>query len=176
MVAHQVPPSKSAAADVAKDFVSGMQNALHDRRRVDELVTQFEYSGVVRVPAEGQEYVGQGAVKRFLTTLLVDNAVREARLDANGGIVVELNDGTGRPRELHLQPVSRGTVVAGITLISELHVSEESVHEGAAVAPLFSSAPASLDGLGDGPKWETFDGRVRQRIWQVCCMHAHSPA
>ena len=32
------------------------------------------------MPAEGQQYEGQGAVKRFLTTLLVDNTVCSAHL------------------------------------------------------------------------------------------------
>ena len=32
---------------------------------------------------------------------------------------------------------------------------------------MFASGPATFDGGYAGPKWETYDGRVRQRIWQV---------
>jgi len=104
-------------------------------------------------------------VKRFLTTLLVDNTVRSTHIDASGMVVVvALSDATGRPRELHLRPVSRGSVVAGTTLISELHVDE--LAADTPVAPLFATAPATVDGERTGPKWETYDGRVRQRIWQ----------
>jgi len=166
---HKASPLQDAAAPpthgVVDDFLTGVQRALDDRRRVDELVTQFEYSGVVSVPGEGQQYEGQGAVKRFLTTLLVDNTVRSTHIDASGMVVVvALSDATGRPRELHLRPVSRGSVVAGTTLISELHVDEPAADTP--VAPLFATAPATVDGERTGPKWETYDGRVRQRIWQ----------
>jgi len=166
---HKASPLQDAAAPpthgVVDDFLTGVQRALDDRRRVDELVTQFEYSGVVSVPGEGQQYEGQGAVKRFLTTLLVDNTVRSTHIDASGMVVVvALSDATGRPRELHLRPVSRGSVVAGTTLISELHVDE--LAADTPVAPLFATAPATVDGERTGPKWETYDGRVRQRIWQ----------
>jgi len=164
MVASQERSSIHELA-VAKELISAVHHALDDRRRIDELVTQFEYSGIVRVPGEGQEYVGQGAVKRFLTTLLVDNDVSEARLDASGAIVVALKDGTGRPRELQLQAETRGTVVAGTTLISELHVTEPAAHDSKRLTPLFATAPVAHGERG-GPKWETFDGRVRQRIWQ----------
>ena len=150
---------------VTEQLLAGINRALDDRRRIDELVTQFEYSGVVSVPGESQEYAGQGAVKRFLTTLLVDNSVRSATLDPSGAaILVSLADDTGRPRELQLLPVSKGAVVAGATLISQLNVHEET--KG---TPIFANAPASLDGERSGPKWETYDGRVRQRIWQVNC-------
>ena len=168
MVAHRVTEGALAGDSdfLAGDFLAGMQRALDDPRRVDELVTQFEYSGVVNVPAEGQEYKGQGAVKRFLTTLIVDNSVSDARLDDRGTVVVSLSDDTGVPRTLHLEPVTRGAVVAGTTLISELHVKEIPVAGSVVpVAPIFSNVPSAAD-AEDGPKWETFDGRVRQRIWQ----------
>lgn len=164
----QMVANQAAEGTVSVDFLAGVRRALDDRRRIDELVTQFEYSGVVRVPAEGQEYMGQGAVKRFLTTLLVDNQVRDARVDDSGTVIVSLSDDTGKPRTLLLEPVSRGAVVAGTTLISELHVKEEPVAGGLPVAPIFSNAPSALED-DRGPKWETFDGRVRQRIWQVDC-------
>ena len=139
-----------------------MQRALQDRRRVDELVTNFEYGGVVSVPAEGQTYEGQGAVKRFLTTLLVDHEVREVALaesEGSGQLRVALNDAVGVPRDLLLHPKADGTH----GLISSLSVRESSAPPNA--APLFGSASGEVGKLS-GPKWETYDGRVRQRIWQ----------
>jgi hypothetical protein len=165
-MAHHAPPHLL----LAEKLLAGMQRALEDRRRVDELVAHFEYAGVVTVPAEGQQYEGQGAVKRFLTTLLVDNTVCSAHVDATGAVVASLSDGTGRPRELHLRPASRGTVVTDATLISDLTVHEElcdKITLGGNNAPMFASGPATFDGGYAGPKWETYDGRVRQRIWQV---------
>ena len=66
-------------------------------------------------------------------------------------------------------------VVAGTTLISTLsvqettHTDDPEAAEAALLTPLFGGAgatAASLAGEEDGPKWETYDGRVRQRIWQ----------
>jgi len=96
--------------------------------------------------------------------------VRDVKLGGSGdSVVVSLSDQAGRPRELHLSPVTRGVVVAGATLINELTVREAPAEElHTSLAPIFSAAPSknSLTGERVGPKWETFDGRVRQRIWQ----------
>ena len=59
----------------------GLVRAVEDRRRVDELITDFEYDGVLAVPAEGARQ-GQGAVKRLLTAFLADNKVNEVDIDA----------------------------------------------------------------------------------------------
>ena len=66
------------AADTATDtpahvtrLVDALSRAVSDRRRVDELVTLFEYDGLVE--AAGQRYSGQGAVKRFFSSLLLEN-------------------------------------------------------------------------------------------------------
>lgn len=173
------PASPSSTPSVADQLRVGMERALHDRRRVDELVTNFEYSGMVEVPGEAMSYEGQGAVKRFLTTLLVDNEVHSVQIheEASSSVVVSLDDQSGAPRELTLHVHSEGAIVAGTTLISALTV-EETTHAKPAASgdglparrmPLFghSGATAASDGSQeDGPKWETYDGRVRQRIWQ----------
>jgi len=64
-----------------------------------------------------------------------------------------LNGDTGRHELLLLANFRNG-------LVHELHVEE--LHAGASslLAPIATSAH------GGGPKWETFDGRVRQKIWQ----------
>jgi len=158
--------NQKAAPTAVHQLHKAMERALDDRRRIDELVTNFEYSGVVAVPFEGQHYEGQGAVKRFLTQLLVDNQVRDISLCSEStAIVVSLSDSLGRDRELYLHPESNGAVIAGTTLISELTVAEPA-HGAAASSkmPLFGGKQDISE--TSGPKWETYDGRVRQRIWQ----------
>jgi 3-dehydroquinate synthase len=172
-LAPTAPATTSAHVAVADQLLVDIERALDDRRRIDELVAHFEYSGAVQVPAEGQQFEGQGAVKRFLTTLLHDLEIRDVRLDhhskSGSAIVISLSDSKDQPRELHLHPASHGTVVAGATLISELIVKEVPPgHETTLpedLIPLFGG-PVATSSDGDGPKWETYDGRVRQRIWQ----------
>jgi len=79
-------------------------------------------------------------------------------------VVVSLDDSSGHLRELHLHPESRGVKVAGVTLISQLTVREP--NSEVAPIPLFGGATITHGIQADGPKWETYDGRVRQRIWQ----------
>lgn len=157
-----------ASSPLTLQLLEDVERALTDVRRIDELVARFEYSGSVEIPGESQSFQGQGAVKRFLTALLHDHEVGYARLehDASGGAVaISLSDSTGRPRTLRLHPVTRGIKVAGATLISELTVQEHGDAE--TLVPLFGG-PVALHGTdAAGPKWETYDGRVRQRIWQV---------
>ena len=57
-------------AHVAR-LIEALSLAVSDRRRVDELVTLFEYDGLVE--AAGERYSGQGAVKRFFSSLLLEN-------------------------------------------------------------------------------------------------------
>jgi len=155
-----------ASSPLTLQLLEDVERALTDVRRIDELVARFEYSGSVEIPGESQSFQGQGAVKRFLTALLHDHEVGYARLehDASGGAVaISLSDSTGRPRTLRLHPVTRGIKVAGATLISELTVQEHGDAE--TLVPLFGG-PVALHGTDAGPKWETYDGRVRQRIWQ----------
>ena len=53
----------STSTEHATALINALELAVADRRRVDELVTLFEYNA--KVEAAGAEYVGQGAVKRF---------------------------------------------------------------------------------------------------------------
>jgi hypothetical protein len=62
-----VPKHEEASSSAPLDLVAALKLAVHDRRRVDELVTCFDYSASVE--AHGQHYVGQGAVKRFFHAL-----------------------------------------------------------------------------------------------------------
>ena len=144
-------------------LVDALSRAVSDRRRVDELVTLFEYDGVVE--AAGERYSGQGAVKRFFSSLLLENgftsmevltepsskgpddaALRLGLTSATGTdeVALLLKFSKGLVRECHLQAAEGACSPAGCLLPSALEPSEN----------------------GGGPKWETFDGRVRQKIWQ----------
>ena len=62
-------------------FTAATDAALSDKRQIDELVTLFAYACRARLKPDGGVVVGQGAVKRFLTDLLVadyPNGVRRA--------------------------------------------------------------------------------------------------
>mmetsp|Transcript_17659 Transcript_17659/g.55768 ORF Transcript_17659/g.55768 Transcript_17659/m.55768 type:complete len:580 (-) Transcript_17659:377-2116(-) len=160
-----VPKHDKPSSSAPLELVAALKLAVDDRRRVDELVTCFDYSGSVEV--DGRQYVGQGAVKRFFHALFLDANVHDLTLlggdeasMAKGDLYLLLETGAG-PRQLLLRPVFTGGLVASLSL------RETVVPPGA--APLFSpalqSAPDSSTGP-DGPAWETFDGRVRQRIWR----------
>jgi len=144
-------------------LVDALSRAVSDRRRVDELVTLFEYDGLVE--AAGERYSGQGAVKRFFSSLLLENgftsmevlgepsskgpddaALRLGLTSATGTdeVALLLTFSKGLVRECHLQAAEGACSPAGCLLPSALEPSEN----------------------GGGPKWETFDGRVRQKIWQ----------
>ena len=149
-------------AHVAR-LIEALSLAVSDRRRVDELVTLFEYDGLVE--AAGERYSGQGAVKRFFSSLLLENgftsmdvlaepssngaddaALRLGLTSATGTdeVALRLKFSNGMVSECHLQAAEGACSPAGCLLPSASEPSEK----------------------GGGPKWETFDGRVRQKIWQ----------
>ena len=163
------PTGGQPSLALASILHAGLVRAVDDRRRIDELVTYFDYNGVLAMPAEGQHVEGQGAVKRLLTALLMDNEVQSVDLDGDAAsVVLTLHDSADQPRALRLRPSSQ----AGGALSSK--IGEVLVHEETDAPPTDAAeAPALLFGGGvaskpsAGPKWETFDGRVRQRIWQT---------
>jgi len=159
---HHVPSASSFTAPQAVALVEALRRAIADRRRVDELVTLFDYDG--RVEVEGQHFAGQGAVKRFFSEMLLDcqftgldmqsySAAGDAA-DLDASIRLVLSSDVGR-RELQLQVRFHGSQV------SVLHVQQLVVPHDA--PPIIRDAMSSS---GQGPKWETYDGRVRQKIWQ----------
>jgi hypothetical protein len=108
-------------------------------------------------------------VKRWLAGFLLDagfTALERAQPVGGGGLRVTLGTAGGAARTLDLQL----RVCDG--LVQDLHVEEALVPAG--LAPLFVPAPASAaaEPSAGGPKWETFDGRVRQRIWRRESMFA----
>ena len=151
------------ATEHATRLVDALKCAVADSRRVDELVTLFEYNG--KVEAAGAEYVGQGAVKRFFSTVLAGaELTRLELLDA------PTSDGAG-DTVVHLALTSEAgqhevALVANFEsgLVRELQLQE--VRAPAGAAPLLAPPSLTASGGADGPKWETFDGRVRQKIWQ----------
>lgn len=158
-------------AAVAQPFFEGLKDALVDRRRIDELVALFEYSGVVSVLDDGQlRFEGQGAVKRFMLKLFDDHTVTDVHMTQEGVIKVSITDSMGSTRVLSMDAFSRGAVIAGKKLIHELtvhDVTQEVPSSCNTRTSLFGAVAHAIDGCeSEGPKWETYDGRVHQRIWQ----------
>ena len=60
-------------------FTAATDAALSDKRQIDELVTLFAYACRARLKPDGGVVVGQGAVKRFLTDILVADYPNGAR-------------------------------------------------------------------------------------------------
>ena len=153
----------SSSTESATALINALELAVADRRRVDELVTLFEYNA--KVEAAGAEYVGQGAVKRFFSTMLMDGELTGLELldapTSHGArdtvMNVALTSEAGQHEVALVADFANG-------LVRELHVQEVRAPEGA--APLLAPATLSSNPGRDGPKWETFDGRVRQKIWQ----------
>ena len=73
-----VPERGETSSSTALDLISAIKLAVEDRRRVDELVTLFDYSGTIDV--NGQHYAGQGAVKRFFSAFLLDGRFTDVTL------------------------------------------------------------------------------------------------
>lgn len=165
------PPGAGQPQLLAGILRAGLQRAADDRRRVDELVTHFEYDGAVDVPAEGRRASGQGEVKRLLTALFADNEVGTIEVDSDGAsVLLSLRDSTDRRRTLRLLATGRGGASRGGGARHGPKIAEVVVHElldgpAARAESVFGGGGAVVSEELLRPKWETFDGRVRQRIW-----------
>ena len=135
-------------------------------------VTHFEYNGKVVVTG-GEQFVGQGAVKRFFYSMLQEGGFTglelldvpqllfedissevEGKDEAGTTLRVALISEAGA-HELDLQvQFSNG-------LIRECHLRQNSQHQG--LLPLLGGGVDTSQGVAgddaDGPDWETFDGR-----------------
>ena len=154
---------------------SGLQRAIGDRRRIDELVTDFEYDGSIAMPAEGKHAQGQGEVKRLLTALFMYNEIQRVDIGADGeSVVMSLLDSAECPRELHMRvsaspPPPHGGRPRQGAKISALHVDETTETPPDGGKSLFGVDGAVVNaesGDVERPRWETYDGRIRQRIWE----------
>ncbi|EOD39654.1 hypothetical protein EMIHUDRAFT_448909 [Emiliania huxleyi CCMP1516] len=165
------PPGAGQPQLLAGILRAGLQRAADDRRRVDELVTHFEYDGAVDVPAEGRRASGQGEVKRLLTALFADNEVGTIEVDSDGAsVLLSLRDSTDRRRTLRLLATGRGGASRGGGARHGPKIAEVVVHElldgpAARAESVFGGGGAVVSEELLRPKWETFDGRVRQQIW-----------
>jgi 3-dehydroquinate synthase len=169
-------PLKAATLDPATSlepknrlqvFADTCAAAVADKRRIDEAVALFDYTATLRYDhsAKGSDYAGQGAVKRGLGRLLHSPEVESWRWAD-----VVTDDQSARCRLTAIHSDGKGC--------AHLDVAATFVEEGAIgdlhVVPLDDESRVFLDtvimgaelGLDGGPKWETFDGRVRQQIWQ----------
>lgn len=133
-----VPPQRSGRLESLRDDLT---SAIADKRLVDEVVGRFAYSGTLRVGE--REYAGQGAVKRGLAKLL--GSVKSVSVDDS---------------KVMLNPVDEGEPAELLLSFSD----EDSSIKSAAVVLVSQDEARSEESFG--PKWETDDGRVVQKIWQ----------
>ena len=165
-------PAADPGADEAslfEGFVGDCEAAVGDKRLIDEVVARFAYSGALQFEHETTtRYDGQGAVKRGLSRLFFEGDA--ARFDWAG---VRTHAGEDRTVSARLTATAESGAVA-----AELDVAA-AFDDAGGVASLFVSpldAPSrawlarTVEGVqvgqDGGPKWETYDGRVRQQIWQ----------
>jgi len=154
-------------ADKLAAFADVCRGTAADKRLVDEAVAMMAYSGSLVVEHEdSQTWSGQGAVKRGLDRVLLSQdaagwtwgqAVSFGNSEASCGLVADRADGQGLAK---LEVTAAFDAAGGIERLQ--------------IAPRDPDSRLWLQGVVDGskvneaggPKWETFDGRVRQRIWQ----------
>jgi len=142
---------------LAIDWQEAVKTAIYDdKRRIDEVVGLFVYAAEIQ--ADGRHYKGQGSIKRYLTDLLL----RDSNVHVDFGDLAANQAKVAFP--LHLTSDQRT-----LDLDLELHF------EGPQVLTMIvrtrthaetTAAVASLGASPNGPKWETDDGRVVQKIWQ----------
>mmetsp|Transcript_106134 Transcript_106134/g.204283 ORF Transcript_106134/g.204283 Transcript_106134/m.204283 type:complete len:664 (+) Transcript_106134:86-2077(+) len=141
---------------------------LQDKRLIDELVVLFDYSGEFANPGSSQGHVtGQGNVKRALLSWLgLDDR-------PDGAAVAKWSLSTGR-LTLELASATDGSLVPDfIPCEIELQVNQNTgliksmlIHNTGREHIVDLRPKHDTEADSDGPKWETFDGRVRQKIWQ----------
>jgi len=127
-----------------------------DKRRIDEVVGLFVYAGEVQ--AAGKQYHGQGSIKRYLTDLLL----REDNVHVSFGELTVNKAQVDFP--LRLTSDQRT-----LDLDLELHFEGPQVKSMLVHTRKELEAASQVSDLGaspNGPKWETDDGRVVQKIWQ----------
>jgi len=149
--------SKNEMHSAAIDFKTGIEGTLTDKRRVDEMIGLFTYTGSVRT--NSRDYEGQGQVKRYFTDLLL----RDDNVKVQYGDVIVSQTASGE----HV-------AVLPLTVESDERTSElefDLKFDGPLIDEMIvhskSSALKSLEKSAEGPKWETDDGRVVQKIWQA---------
>ncbi|KAJ8598222.1 hypothetical protein CTAYLR_005531 [Chrysophaeum taylorii] len=131
-----------AVSEELEALRSSMEVALEDKRRVDEIVGKFSYSGSLFVGE--REFKGQGAVKRGLSKLLFEEPCVGVRV-VEERLVVDKASGAVDV-EVELDEAGAVTSMWTGAVVEEEEEEEELKKEG--------------------PKWETDDGRVVQKIWQ----------
>jgi len=172
----------------APEVRRSLEAALVDKRRVDEVVGQFAYSGCLVVG--GREYSGQGAVKRGLCRLLYDHegfARGTAEVDGDDALHLTVVGGSEVAFRLKLkrddddflesvvaEPANEAAMrwLEAPLLLQGEEEEEEQQQREALSAGDAAGGDDDVDIVPEEkkrrkrPKWETDDGRVRQKIWQ----------
>ena len=133
-------------------FRNALHRALHDKRFVDELVALFEYNSKLKFQNSDLTCHGQGQIKRFFANdLLHDVDPADASLKLND----DQKSLTLLPGKNQAQIILEPEFAQNSGLVTQVIIQG---HDHGRTAKLAKHA--------SGPLWETYDGRVRQRIWQ----------
>ena len=160
------PITQLQPKDHLQAFADTCDDAIKDKRRIDEAVALFDYTATLRYDnSKPADYAGQGAVKRGLGRLLHTEEAESWRW----AHVVNDEDGA-RARLTATRADGKGDAHLDL----EASLLDDGAISALNVIPVDQASKKWLDlviegrqpGAKDGPKWETFDGRVRQQIWQ----------
>lgn len=167
-----VPPEQT---QLVSRFKQAWHGALTDKRTIDELVACFQYAGQLTV--DGRPFEGQGAVKRGLSDLLHLGDRQNRATSASFAPSAKFLDSGAVEVQVSLDTAvgdAAGTTKLALRLLPDAACAEITRLE---VSTLEAPTPAAAEAEATAttstgvmtrvrPKWETFDGRVRQRIWQ----------
>lgn len=145
-------PDEERTEHLSRVWCDAVATALQDKRRIDEVVGLFKYTGEVHT--DNKAYSGQGQVKRFLTDLLL----REETKASFEGLCVTSPGRSSMDLHVSRKDGSEATMV--------LHMEWQNDQVSSLVVHTLKSNTQTLPKQLDGPKWETDDGRVVQKIWQ----------
>ena len=147
--------------DHLQAFAATCDDAIADKRRIDEAVALFDYTATLRYEHDkGAEYAGQGAVKRGLGRLLHTEEAESWRW------AHVVNDEEGARARL---TATRADGKGDAHLDLEATLLDDGAISTLNVIPVDQASKKWLDlviegkepGSNDGPKWETFDGPWR---------------
>uniref|UniRef100_A0A7S3NHM6 3-dehydroquinate synthase domain-containing protein n=1 Tax=Aureoumbra lagunensis TaxID=44058 RepID=A0A7S3NHM6_9STRA len=153
--------SLSGSTRLADEMENVFHLALHDKRRVDEVVCKFIYDGTLIIGHD--EYVGQGAIKRGLCRLFYDyehfNGGEIEIIDQSHTVLHIKNDQEIFSFDLKLEKADRD--YGDGPCLSQLEVIPKNT-----AAQKWLGTKKQIIKKKQRPLWETYDGRVKQKIWE----------
>mmetsp|Transcript_19732 Transcript_19732/g.60804 ORF Transcript_19732/g.60804 Transcript_19732/m.60804 type:complete len:582 (-) Transcript_19732:177-1922(-) len=160
-------PALGETEGLLRTFAQACDAAVADKRRVDEAVALFDYGATLTIDHGDRpsDWAGQGAVKRGLCRLLHAPEAAAWRWSglaghdassAAGRLTATRADGAGDAK-LEVAAAFNDVGIADLRVVAL---------DAPSRAWLERAILGEKPGEEGGPAWETFDGRVRQKIWQ----------